>query len=78
MSQQNNNTFYILSLGCPKNEVDAECMSYALSNADYNFVDDPFKANYLIVNTCGFIQSAKEEAISAILDLAEIKQKLGA
>lgn len=75
MSQQNNNTFYILSLGCPKNEVDAECMSYALSNADYNFVDDPFKANYLIVNTCGFIQSAKEEAISAILDLAEIKQK---
>ena len=68
------NNYYMLSLGCPKNEVDAECMSYALSNSAFNFVDDPYMANFLIVNTCGFIESAKEEAISAILDLAEIKE----
>lgn len=69
-----NNDFYILSLGCPKNEVDAEAMSYALSNAKYSFQADPRQATYLIVNTCGFIQSAKEEAIEAILDLSEIKK----
>lgn len=68
------NNFYILSLGCPKNEVDAESMSYALRNASFNFVDDPGSANFLIVNTCGFIEPAKEEAISAILDLADIKE----
>ncbi|NLM19509.1 MAG: 30S ribosomal protein S12 methylthiotransferase RimO [Clostridiaceae bacterium] len=68
------NNFYILSLGCPKNEVDAESMSYALRNASFNFVDNPRIANFLIVNTCGFIEPAKEEAISAILDLIEIKE----
>ncbi len=67
--------FYILSLGCPKNEVDAESMSYALRLGDFNFVADPTEATYLIVNTCGFIQSAKEEAIAAILDLADYKQE---
>ncbi len=68
-----NQSYYILSLGCPKNEVDAESMSYALRSAQYHFQEDPDLAEFLIVNTCGFIQSAKEEAISAILDLAEIK-----
>ncbi len=72
---EKNKSFYILSLGCPKNEVDAESMSYALRSAQYNFISEPEEATYLIVNTCGFIQSAKEEAIAAILDLAEIKQK---
>ncbi|NLJ95292.1 MAG: 30S ribosomal protein S12 methylthiotransferase RimO [Clostridiaceae bacterium] len=69
-----NNQFFILSLGCPKNEVDAESMSFSLRQHNYLFTDNPFDAKYLIVNTCGFIQSAKEEAIEAILDLAEIKQ----
>ncbi|HHT24125.1 MAG TPA: 30S ribosomal protein S12 methylthiotransferase RimO [Clostridiaceae bacterium] len=68
------NNFHILSLGCPKNEVDAESMSHALSNASFDFAADPGMANFLIVNTCGFIEPAKEEAISAILDLAEIKE----
>ena len=71
---EKNNQFYILSLGCPKNEVDAESMSYDLRQHAYQFTDDVYEATYLIVNTCGFIQSAKEEAISAILDLAEIKE----
>lgn len=68
-----NNTFYLLSLGCPKNEVDAESMSYALRSAGYSLVTDPDAATFLIVNTCGFIQSAKEEAIAAILDLIDYK-----
>ncbi len=75
MQMEKNNNFYILSLGCPKNEVDAEAMSYALRSDDYRFAPSPEEATYLIVNTCGFIQSAKEEAISAILDLADVKQK---
>lgn len=74
MKSEKMNNFYILSLGCPKNEVDAESMSYALRNASFDFTDDPRTANFLIVNTCGFIEPAKEEAISAILDLAKIKE----
>ncbi|HHU53535.1 MAG TPA: 30S ribosomal protein S12 methylthiotransferase RimO [Clostridiaceae bacterium] len=74
MKSELRNNFYILSLGCPKNEVDAESMSYALRKASFIFVDDPSMANFLIVNTCGFIEPAKEEAIAAILDLAEIKE----
>lgn len=67
------NNFYLLSLGCPKNEVDAEAMSAMLKNAGYYAVTDPLEAEFLLVNTCGFITSAQEEAISAILDLAEAK-----
>ncbi len=65
--------FYLLSLGCPKNEVDAEAMSALLKKAGYKAVADPLEAEFLLVNTCGFISSAQEEAISAILDLAEAK-----
>ena len=65
--------FYLLSLGCPKNEVDSEAMSAMLKKAGYNAVTDPLEAKFLLVNTCGFIQSAQEEAIAAILDLAEAK-----
>ncbi|MDO5033321.1 MAG: 30S ribosomal protein S12 methylthiotransferase RimO [Eubacteriales bacterium] len=67
------NKFYLLSLGCPKNEVDAEAMSAQLTQAGYEAVRDPQEAKFLLVNTCGFISSAQEEAISAILDLAEVK-----
>ncbi len=66
-------TFYLLSLGCPKNEVDAECMSAALCSAGYIPTRDPYKADVLIVNTCAFIEDAVREAIDAILDLAEFK-----
>ena len=69
-----NPNFYLLSLGCPKNEVDAECMSALLKEEGFCFTPDPHAARYLIVNTCAFIQPAVEEAIEAILDLAEIKK----
>ena len=70
----NNNNFYLLSLGCAKNLVDSESMSQILKNEGYISVNQPDTARFLIVNTCGFIGSAKEEAIAAILELAEYKQ----
>lgn len=68
------NTFYLLSLGCAKNEVDAEAMSSILRRQGFNIVENPLDAEFIIINTCGFIQSAKTEAIEAILDLADSKQ----
>lgn len=67
-------TFYLLSLGCAKNEVDAEAMSSLLRADQFVLVEDPTDADFLIVNTCGFIESAKREAIDSILTLADIKQ----
>ncbi|MEA4888272.1 MAG: 30S ribosomal protein S12 methylthiotransferase RimO [Clostridiaceae bacterium] len=72
-----NKSFYLLSLGCAKNLVDAECMSQMLRNAGLLSVDQPGNADFLIVNTCGFIASAKQEAINAILNLADFKAPQG-
>lgn len=70
-------SFYLLSLGCSKNLVDSECMSQLLREAGMQAVSAPEDADILIVNTCGFIESAKQEAISAILELADYKQPKG-
>lgn len=66
---------YLLSLGCSKNLVDSEGMIGILEKSGYKMVLLPEDANVIIVNTCGFIQSAKEEAINAILQMAEYKIK---
>lgn len=68
---------FLLSLGCAKNLVDSECMSQLLREAGFLMVDDPGQADVLVVNTCGFIESAKKEAIDSILQLAEYKQPAG-
>lgn len=68
---------YLLSLGCAKNLVDSECMSQLLSADGAIISDSPENAEILIVNTCGFIESAKKEAIEAILSLAEFKSPKG-
>ncbi len=68
---------YLLSLGCAKNLVDSECMSQIIRAAGHDIVERPDTADILIVNTCGFIESAKKEAISAILDLAAYKKPSG-
>jgi ribosomal protein S12 methylthiotransferase len=65
---------YLHTLGCPKNRVDSEVMLGALAEAGYRLVQDPAKAEIVVVNTCGFIESAKEESIDAILELAELKR----
>ncbi|GIX46962.1 MAG: ribosomal protein S12 methylthiotransferase RimO [Candidatus Tectimicrobiota bacterium] len=63
----------LVSLGCPKNLVDTEVMLGKLCQQGYELTLDPHEADYLVVNTCGFIQSAKEESIAHILELAQLK-----
>ena len=67
-------TIGLISLGCSKNRVDSEQMLAFLTAHGYQIVDDPSRAEVIIVNTCGFIQSAKEEAISTLFEMAEYKQ----
>ena len=64
---------YMHTLGCPKNRVDSEVMLGTLAQAGYRLVQDPAKAEVIVVNTCGFIESAKEESVDAILELAAMK-----
>ncbi len=67
-------SFHLISLGCPKNLVDSELMFGLLEQAGWVFEEDPEQASMLVINTCGFIQSAVEEAIEEILELALLKQ----
>lgn len=64
-----------ISLGCSKNLVDSENMMGMLSSGGHTLVNDPSKAQAIIVNTCGFIDPAKEEAINTILEMSEYKQE---
>jgi ribosomal protein S12 methylthiotransferase len=64
---------HFLTLGCPKNQVDAEVMLGVLARAGHQVVLDPEQADVLVVNTCAFIGPAKEESIEAILDAARVK-----
>ena len=66
----------MISLGCAKNRVDSENMLGMLAARGFEIVGDPAEADVLFVNTCGFIESAKEESIDAILEMAQYK-KLG-
>lgn len=65
----------IISLGCAKNRVDAEMMLYTLRSAGFTVIDDPAMADAAIINTCGFIESAKQESIEEILELAKLKKE---
>ncbi len=65
----------MVSLGCPKNQVDAEIMLCRLKNAGFEITGDAAKADVVIINTCGFIEDAKREAIDNILELAELKKE---
>lgn len=67
--------FYIESLGCSKNQIDSEKIAAVLEEAGYGYTTVPEEADYIIVNTCGFIKTAKEEAIEIILEYAEIKNR---
>lgn len=70
----NKYNIYLDSLGCVKNLVDSELALGLLYQAGFGFVDDPVDADVIIVNTCGFINDAKEESINRILDLADLKE----
>ncbi len=65
---------YFVSLGCAKNQVDSEVMLGLLGRAGCRFADSPEVAEVIVVNTCAFIQEAKEEAIETILELAAQKE----
>ncbi|MCL2108305.1 MAG: 30S ribosomal protein S12 methylthiotransferase RimO [Oscillospiraceae bacterium] len=64
----------MVSLGCPKNQCDAELMLQKIAHAGFELVGEPGLADVVIINTCGFIQSAKEEAIAEILEAVSRKQ----
>jgi len=66
---------FLLSLGCAKNLVDSEMMTGLLQTRHFIITREPQEADVIVVNTCGFIREAKEEAIAAILQLAEYKEK---
>ena len=63
----------MVSLGCAKNLVDSERMLHLIRQRGYELVTEPGDADVVVVNTCGFIQSAKEEAIDTILELCQLK-----
>ena len=67
-------SFALISLGCAKNLVNSEQMLYLMSEAGYTLVPEPDGADLVIVNTCGFIDAAKSEAIDTILEMAELKK----
>ena len=73
MTPVDHRTYHLISLGCPKNLVDSESMAELLNRLGYQAVDVPDSATYLIVNTCGFLKTAREEAIAVLTDLASEK-----
>ncbi len=67
--------YAFVSLGCPKNLVDSERMLGRLQLDGYQLVSEPSQADFVVVNTCGFIEAAREESRSAIEEMAELKRK---
>ncbi len=63
-----------ISLGCPKNQVDSELMLEKLDAAGFQIIDTAYGADIVIINTCGFIEAAKQEAIDNILQMVEYKE----
>src|SRR5690242_8897259 len=69
---------HFVSLGCPKNRVDAEHMLGLTVAGGHTIVQTPEEADAIVVNTCSFIGEAKKESIEAVLEMGEIKAKTGA
>ncbi|MEE2642084.1 MAG: 30S ribosomal protein S12 methylthiotransferase RimO [Planctomycetota bacterium] len=68
-------TYAFVSLGCPKNTVDSERMLGLLKLDGYQLVADPVGSDFVVVNTCGFIEAAREESFRAIDEMLDLKQK---
>ncbi|PLC13852.1 ribosomal protein S12 methylthiotransferase RimO [Bacillus paralicheniformis] len=68
-------TYAFVSLGCPKNVVDSERMLGLLELEGYQLVEDPAQADFVVINTCGFIEQAREESLSAIDQMLVLKDK---
>ncbi|MXX24770.1 MAG: 30S ribosomal protein S12 methylthiotransferase RimO [Caldilineaceae bacterium SB0668_bin_21] len=68
-------SYHLVTLGCPKNEVDSDGMEMLLRQADFGVSADAGQADVLIVNTCGFLEAAKEESIGVLQELADGKRR---
>src|SRR5262245_59307117 len=68
-------TYAFVSLGCPKNLVDSERMLGLLKLDGYELVNEPDGADFVVVNTCGFIERARTESFSAIDEMLELKKQ---
>ncbi len=73
--KQVNEKVYLETLGCSKNQVDSEIMLGILSKHEFVLTHDQLEAEVIIVNTCGFIESAKQESVNAILELGNLKKE---
>src|SRR3954468_1833602 len=73
MLQPPKKTIHFVSLGCPKNRVDTEVMLGVSDQAGYELVGDAAEAEVIVVNTCGFVEAAKQESIDTIFELAQWK-----
>ncbi|MFW2366571.1 MAG: 30S ribosomal protein S12 methylthiotransferase RimO [Desulforhopalus sp.] len=67
--------FHLISLGCAKNLVDSEVILGSMANGGWEFTDNPHEADLLLLNTCGFIQPAVEEAVEEIMELVKLKEE---
>jgi len=74
MARRTQRTIHFVALGCPKNRVDTEVLAGFAARAGLAIVGEPAKADVIVVNTCGFIESAREESIAALLDMARYKR----
>ena len=66
--------YAFVSLGCPKNTVDSERMMGLLKLDGYQLISDPAESDFVVVNTCGFIEQAREESFAAIDEMLELKK----
>ena len=74
MGNRDNKTLNLISLGCAKNLVDSEILLGGLNKTNIDLTDDPEKADTIVVNTCGFLDIAREESVDTILHAAEMKK----
>ena len=75
MNEEGRKTIHFVSLGCPKNRVDTEVMLGVSEGAGFELVNDASEAQVIVVNTCGFVEAAKQESIDTIFELADWKSK---
>ena len=68
------NKISVITLGCSKNTVDSERLMNQLKLNNFDLIDDPNNADSVIINTCGFIDAAKEESVNTILSAIELKK----
>ena len=73
-NNQKNCTVALVTMGCSRNEVDSEELAARLAADGWQLIDDPAKAQIAVVNTCGFIESAKKDSIDALLEANSLKK----